>query len=589
MAIGGNYRAEVLLDGPDHYWRCNDLSPGIAIQDSAPGGHYTIVAGSSNDCVPHSGLLGASNDYDGGLEFYQGVSFGGANGVAIGNCMQGVTNLTVEAWFQTSMPSNDPQVLAGFAGISEYVLLFVWGGQLSVFDWNTGLQRNSGVYVNDGQIHHAVVTCQSGVSNGTLVYLDGVLVMTTTVTFVSPGAFAIGCGGAIGTQPFHGVVDEVAAYSHILTAQRVARHYVAGTTNPLGGSVHTRIREGYEQLNSGLILPKFSALGRSMQSDSFGDVQWANAGEGDPLQPGFMVYTPTATASIPSGNGTIIATLSGGVFTFGNIPTGDVVWFRDPSTNQYIRGICPPPPSLGFTGTGTNFYGVALDLGPPSTPGGLAQWFTVFPNLLNIGSAQSTAALAAANQPAVAPGFIRVWDGIVGNSPGLVSGGSGANLIPAATGRDRRPWARGYRNKYDSTPTYATGSTGVVTPIDATNASFRCEIGAAGVIVCELHAGVFSTTSGSSFGAVGWFVDGAAATSAPGGASPECQIVNFAFAGAFTTQVLSVRHELNVGPGSHLVQAAWYASMSGGQMEITNNFQMTVNEIIGGYTNNGQA
>ena len=133
-------------------------------------------------------------------------------------------NGTISAWVKTSNAGG------GFRGImaKQYAYaLFYSDNVLVAYDWNTGATRSTSVNIADGNWKNVVMTFQSAVSNGTRVYINGSLVLTTTMTWVndtqslyggaeaSAGQYAA-CSGAI-----------FSLYNRVLTAAEVLQNYNA--------------------------------------------------------------------------------------------------------------------------------------------------------------------------------------------------------------------------------------------------------------------------------------------------------------------------------------------------------------------------
>jgi hypothetical protein len=84
--------------------------------------------------------------------------------------------------------------------------------------------------INDNAWHHVVLTYTSGVTNGTKIYLDGTLRLTTTITAVDQTK-AVHIGAWAGTAEFWtGRIDEVAIYNTVLSSTVISQHRQAGIT-----------------------------------------------------------------------------------------------------------------------------------------------------------------------------------------------------------------------------------------------------------------------------------------------------------------------------------------------------------------------
>jgi hypothetical protein len=149
-----------------------------------------------------------SNDY---------INFGNSNSVRL-------LNGTISAWVKTSNAGG------GFRGIMAKQNawgLFYSDGVLVTYDWGAGATRSTGVNIADGNWKNVVMTFQSAITNGTRIYINGSLSLTTTITWVndtqnlngggeaSAGQYAI-CSGSI-----------FSLYNRPLSAAEVLQNYNA--------------------------------------------------------------------------------------------------------------------------------------------------------------------------------------------------------------------------------------------------------------------------------------------------------------------------------------------------------------------------
>ena len=102
-------------------------------------------------------------------------------------------------------------------------MIFLNNNKVSLYDWGTSTERVTNVSVNNNTWRHIALTFQSGVINGTKVYIDGVLVLTTTISVFSQSSnIEIGNGGSASTvQFFTGSIDSVGLFDSILTEPEV--------------------------------------------------------------------------------------------------------------------------------------------------------------------------------------------------------------------------------------------------------------------------------------------------------------------------------------------------------------------------------
>jgi Concanavalin A-like lectin/glucanases superfamily len=102
---------------------------------------------------------------------------------------------------------------------------------LTVVTWNWGTNTgyDTGVSVADGKWHQVVLTYQSGVASGSVLYVDEHQVGSpTTVTVANQSNDAlIGSGSTGGVEYFNGSIDDVAFGPTALTAAQVAAEYTA--------------------------------------------------------------------------------------------------------------------------------------------------------------------------------------------------------------------------------------------------------------------------------------------------------------------------------------------------------------------------
>jgi hypothetical protein len=181
-----------------------------------------------------------------------GAIFGDADTAYTFNGTTAYATLTNDATLQLTTGSMEfwmkQGVFGGFGGVCLKQFsynIFSNEDKVILYDFGTDTIRDTLVTVSDNAWHHVVLTFQSGVSDGTLIYVDGALELTTSFTQTSEvSAVSIGAGSPAGDQKRPGSLDEVAIYSGILTAVQVAAHYDMGVNGPSSG--YTRIRNQFE-------------------------------------------------------------------------------------------------------------------------------------------------------------------------------------------------------------------------------------------------------------------------------------------------------------------------------------------------------
>lgn len=213
---GRCYRDEPPTDSPVGYWRLGETAGTATAFDSKNTNHGTYNNGVT---LAQPGGIdgdpGKAASFD-GVDDY--VEIGNAAALQIGTG-------TAEAWIKTSNAGTlDRAILIKPRAYS----LFLSNNVLGTYDWGASSFRSTGVNVADGRWHHVAVSFASGVTNGTKVYLDGILKLTTTMTVTSQAAWPQ-LGASVGyPQYFAGQIDDAAVYSTNLSEARIRAHYIAG-------------------------------------------------------------------------------------------------------------------------------------------------------------------------------------------------------------------------------------------------------------------------------------------------------------------------------------------------------------------------
>lgn len=127
---------------------------------------------------------------------------------------------TMEAWIKTTDAGSS------YRGVIVKQLaysLFLVDNILTLFDWTAGVAQSTAVNLADGIWHHVAVSFQSGVTNGTIIYVDGLPVLTTTMTVSSQSkSFGIANGSmdSFG-QYFTGIIDESRVWNVIRSQAQI--------------------------------------------------------------------------------------------------------------------------------------------------------------------------------------------------------------------------------------------------------------------------------------------------------------------------------------------------------------------------------
>lgn len=187
-------------------------------------------------CYPGSGtdltdtISGIGATLVGGVGFntsnYGTFTFDGSNDhINFGNPSSvRLLNGTISAWVKTSSPG------AGFRGIiakQNAWGLFYSDGVLVSYDWGANATRSTGLNIADGNWKNVAMTFQSGITNGTRIYLNGTSVLTTTITWVNDAINLYG-GAEFSASQFSNCSGSIfSLYNRPLTAAEVLQNYNA--------------------------------------------------------------------------------------------------------------------------------------------------------------------------------------------------------------------------------------------------------------------------------------------------------------------------------------------------------------------------
>lgn len=132
---------------------------------------------------------------------------------------------TLSAWAKASSPGGSFRGI--FAKQGAYGIFYT-DSVLVTYDWGAPATRSTGINIADNTWKNVVLTYQSGVSNGTNLYLNGVSVLTTTIT-ISSQVMGNLFGGAEANagQNAACTIGNFYMYNRILTAQEVLQNYNA--------------------------------------------------------------------------------------------------------------------------------------------------------------------------------------------------------------------------------------------------------------------------------------------------------------------------------------------------------------------------
>lgn len=126
---------------------------------------------------------------------------------------------TIEGWIKTGNAGSSYR--AAFGKHRAYCL-YLYDNTLAIYDWGGAANRSTGITLNDNTWHHIAMTFKSGVTNGTLIYIDGVLKLTTTMTILNQvDPFIIGSTIDPYGQYYAGSIDDVRVWNVIRTQTEI--------------------------------------------------------------------------------------------------------------------------------------------------------------------------------------------------------------------------------------------------------------------------------------------------------------------------------------------------------------------------------
>ena len=176
---------------------------------------FGLITGIDGTLVNGVGFTTANNGaftFDGSNDY---INFGNSSTVQ-------QSSGTLSAWAKASSPGGGYRGIIAKQGAYG---LFYTDSVLVAYDWAADAPRSTGINIADNTWKNVVLTYQSGVSNGTRIYINGVSVLTTTITIQSQVANLFGGAEANASQFAACSVAAFNMYSRVLTAQEVLQNY----------------------------------------------------------------------------------------------------------------------------------------------------------------------------------------------------------------------------------------------------------------------------------------------------------------------------------------------------------------------------
>lgn len=114
--------------------------------------------------------------------------------------------------------------------------LFIYNGVLGTYSWVQGVWTTTTINLHDNNWHHVAFSFNHNVSNGSSLYVDGVLQKSFTYSVGTSGDLLIGSGFTSG-QYFNGYISYIRVWNTILSSSFIASNYnkhIASNTNLKG-------------------------------------------------------------------------------------------------------------------------------------------------------------------------------------------------------------------------------------------------------------------------------------------------------------------------------------------------------------------
>lgn len=137
-----------------------------------------------------------------------------------------LTTGTVELWMKSSASTGTQTMLAKYGAW----LVGMSSGKPIIYNFATSTTCTGTANIADNAWHSVVVTLQNGVTNGSIIYVDGVQNQTCTWTpqnQTGTVSMAAQYNGTAYSQYFGGSIDQVKIFNRALSAQEVAAEYSA--------------------------------------------------------------------------------------------------------------------------------------------------------------------------------------------------------------------------------------------------------------------------------------------------------------------------------------------------------------------------
>ena len=177
----------------------------------------SLVGGIGATLVNGVGFTSSNNGaftFDGSNDY---INFGNSSAVQ-------QSSGTLSAWAKASSPGGGYRGIIAKQGAYG---LFYTDSVLVAYDWAADAPRSTGVNIADNTWKNVVLTYQSGVSNDTRIYINGVSVLTTTITVLNQTGNLFGGAEANAGQYAACQISLFNMYNRALSATEILQNYNA--------------------------------------------------------------------------------------------------------------------------------------------------------------------------------------------------------------------------------------------------------------------------------------------------------------------------------------------------------------------------
>lgn len=130
---------------------------------------------------------------------------------------------TIITWINSPSNTNEYE---GVVNKDNAYGIYLKSGVYIIFDWGASADRSTGVSVQDGENYSLALAFNSGVTNGTSLYIDGVNKLDTTMTIVDQNTqLVLGADDISGSEYYPGEINGTFLYDRILSPAEISLLY----------------------------------------------------------------------------------------------------------------------------------------------------------------------------------------------------------------------------------------------------------------------------------------------------------------------------------------------------------------------------